>query len=210
MATMTPKSLVDAKGDLIAATADNTPARLAVGNNGETLVADSSTSTGLKWATPSGMVQLATGTMSGSGVAITSIPATYTDLILKVTNFRGSSADKIAIRYNNDASSNYNRSDSNSVLNTTFSTTYFNATGSQNSATGNGVLNLSVYNYANTSIWKLSDYTALTNNETTSTKFNFIREGSFYNQTAAISRIDLLPESGGTWSAGTYTLYGVK
>jgi hypothetical protein len=49
MATMTPKSLVDAKGDLIAATANDTPARLAVGNNGETLVADSSTSTGLRY-----------------------------------------------------------------------------------------------------------------------------------------------------------------
>jgi hypothetical protein len=49
MATMTPKAIVDAKGDLIAATADNTPARLAVGNNGETLVADSSTSTGLRY-----------------------------------------------------------------------------------------------------------------------------------------------------------------
>lgn len=49
-----PKSLVDAKADLITATADNTPARLAVGNNGETLVADSSASTGLRWqATPS-------------------------------------------------------------------------------------------------------------------------------------------------------------
>ena len=36
-------SLVDAKGDLIAASANDTPARLAVGNNGETLVADSST-----------------------------------------------------------------------------------------------------------------------------------------------------------------------
>ena len=43
------KSIVDAKADLITATADNTPARLAVGNNGETLVADSSTSTGLRW-----------------------------------------------------------------------------------------------------------------------------------------------------------------
>jgi len=49
MATMTPKSLVDAKGDLIAASANDTPARLAVGNNGETLVADSSTSTGLRY-----------------------------------------------------------------------------------------------------------------------------------------------------------------
>jgi hypothetical protein len=42
-------AIVDAKGDLIAASANDTPARLAVGNNGETLVADSSTSTGLRW-----------------------------------------------------------------------------------------------------------------------------------------------------------------
>ena len=43
------KSLVDAKGDLIAATADNTVARLAVGTNCYTLVAASGESTGLKW-----------------------------------------------------------------------------------------------------------------------------------------------------------------
>ena len=45
-------AIVDAKGDLITATAADTPARLAVGTNGQTLVADSSTATGLKWATP--------------------------------------------------------------------------------------------------------------------------------------------------------------
>jgi hypothetical protein len=42
-------TIVDAKGDLIAASAADTPARLAVGNNGETLVADSSASQGLRW-----------------------------------------------------------------------------------------------------------------------------------------------------------------
>lgn len=42
-------AIVDAKGDLIAASAADTPARLAVGNNGESLVADSSTTTGLRW-----------------------------------------------------------------------------------------------------------------------------------------------------------------
>lgn len=42
-------TIVDAKGDLVAASADNVPARLAVGNNGETLVADSSTATGLRY-----------------------------------------------------------------------------------------------------------------------------------------------------------------
>jgi hypothetical protein len=52
--TYVANSLADAKGDLLTATADNTPARLAVGSNGETLVADSSTSTGLRYqAAPS-------------------------------------------------------------------------------------------------------------------------------------------------------------
>jgi hypothetical protein len=43
-------AIVDAKGDLIAASAADTPARLAVGNNGETLVADSAESVGLRWS----------------------------------------------------------------------------------------------------------------------------------------------------------------
>jgi hypothetical protein len=47
-------TIVDAKGDLIAASAADTPARLAVGNNGETLVADSAATVGLRYsATPS-------------------------------------------------------------------------------------------------------------------------------------------------------------
>lgn len=42
-------SLVDAKGDIITATADNTPARLGVGTNGQVLTADSAEATGLKY-----------------------------------------------------------------------------------------------------------------------------------------------------------------
>jgi hypothetical protein len=47
-------SIVDAKGDLIAASAADTPARLPAGNNGESLVCDSSTSTGLRYQPSTG------------------------------------------------------------------------------------------------------------------------------------------------------------
>jgi hypothetical protein len=42
-------TIVDAKGDLIAASASDVPARLAVGSNGNMLVADSTESTGLRY-----------------------------------------------------------------------------------------------------------------------------------------------------------------
>jgi hypothetical protein len=48
-ATAVNPTIIDAKGDILTATAADTPARLAVGNNGESLVADSSTSTGLRY-----------------------------------------------------------------------------------------------------------------------------------------------------------------
>lgn len=44
-------AIVDAKGDLIAASAVDTPARLAVGANGTFLTPDSTAGVGLKWAT---------------------------------------------------------------------------------------------------------------------------------------------------------------
>jgi len=43
-------TIFDAKGDLLTATANDTPARLAVGANNTLLTADSTAATGVKWA----------------------------------------------------------------------------------------------------------------------------------------------------------------
>jgi hypothetical protein len=64
-------AIVDAKGDLIAATAADTPARLAVGTNGQILTADSTAATGLAWATPA-------ATASGLTLITTSSPSATT------------------------------------------------------------------------------------------------------------------------------------
>jgi hypothetical protein len=57
MGTMTPKSTYTAKGSIAAATAASTPANLTVGNNGEALVADSTTATGLRYQVGNGLAQ---------------------------------------------------------------------------------------------------------------------------------------------------------
>ena len=44
------RSLFDAKGDLLVATSADTPGKLTAGSNGQVLMTDSSTATGLKWS----------------------------------------------------------------------------------------------------------------------------------------------------------------
>ena len=90
-------AIVDAKGDLISATAADTPARLAVGANGTVLTADSAEATGLKWAAPAGggkVLQVVQDTdTSGFSTAST----TYQDTGLSVTITPSSASSKVLI-----------------------------------------------------------------------------------------------------------------
>jgi hypothetical protein len=80
------KTIVDAKGDIIAATASDTVSRLAVGANDTVLTADSTTATGLKWAAAAGGSAFS-GASVGSSTDQTISSATYTALTWDTETF---------------------------------------------------------------------------------------------------------------------------
>jgi len=91
------KSIVDAKGDLIAATAADTVSRLGVGANGTVLTADSAEATGLKWAAPAGggkVLQVVSATYSTS---TTIASTTFTDSGLSVSITPSATSSKILV-----------------------------------------------------------------------------------------------------------------
>lgn len=97
-------AIVDAKGDLIAATAADTPARLAVGTNGQILTADSTAATGLAWTTAGGgdLVRITTSSFSASSaVNVDScFSATYDNylVLMNVTSSSGTNAMNFRFR----------------------------------------------------------------------------------------------------------------
>lgn len=81
------------KGDIFGY--DTAAARIPVGSNGQVLTADSTISTGVKWATPASgggytLISSTTATGTSGTVSFTSIPSTYKHLFLTVGNYYSS------------------------------------------------------------------------------------------------------------------------
>jgi len=205
-----PLTILDAKADLITATAADTPARLAVGSDGQVLTADSSTSTGLKWATASsgGMTQIASGSLSGSSVNLTTISSSYVDLYLVIRDMNITSAGQVLnMRFNNNSSGIYQLSNSSSSGYQVNATDTSLQLGPGNYSTSGGDNSFAIY---------INDYTSASMKIGTAISFFVENAGGFglgdlryvMRSTTAISEINLFMTTGNF--SGSYILYGVK
>ena len=210
------KTIVDAKGDIIAATAADTVARLAVGTNGQVLTADSTAATGLAYTTISAgsLTLLSTTTLSGASTTISGISGDYVNLFITFSGITNATADgDLRVKPNNADNASAIQTFSNggtagvywTDVNKPILLWYESSTINRTFSDGVGILQ--IFDYANTSRFKTFSSIYTTN-----------QTGSAPQPCGNIGRIDtnsaitslVWSNSGGNFSSGTVRVYGVK
>jgi hypothetical protein len=206
------KTIVDAKGDIIAATAADVVARLAVGTNGQVLTAASGETTGLQWATPSsgGMTLLSTTSLSGATVTISGISGAYTHLyayVFGLTNATASGSFRVAPNGSTTITTNFRTDTTASVA--TSRDNYLLVSAGQTFLNSNSVntFSFTINNYSGTSgIKPFISFGSAVN--TSNDAFATMSMGGI-NTTSAITSL-VFSNTAGNLSTGTVLLYGVK
>ena len=202
-------TIVDAKGDIIAATAADTVARLAVGSNDQVLTADSTTATGLKWATPSssGWTLLSTTTLSGATTNISGISGSYRNLMVEIYGASNDGAIASSLRCAPNGSTGITTTSAvldNSAIQNKDTYLYPNGWGNFSLTDTNNIMIFTIQNYASATLNKqylgAAGWVGTTGN-------NSAIFGGWIKTTSAITSL-AFTWTGGNSDAGTVKLYG--
>ena len=206
-------------GDTIYGTGSGTFSRLGIGTAGQVLTVNGG-ATAPSWAAPAaggGWTSIASGSLSTGTLSLTSISASYKNLRLVVRDMTISSAAAVQIRFNNISSGWYERAgifnnvDTGTVFGNGNQTSWVISGNTNVKASAEVSLNVDFLDYANTTSYKLVQITSNYENSTTGEDNTLWAVGSYAlgdpSANAAISRIDMILSTG-TYSTGTYILYG--
>jgi hypothetical protein len=202
---------IDAKGDLVVGTGSDTFSRLAVGANDTVLTADSSTATGLKWASAGAAAQnfaligsvtsLSTGTTTISGIS------GKNQLMIYINQASSSSSGGFLLRFNSDSGSNYTsfyleKAGTAAVAFSTDTDASELTVGA--AASGSNMNMILTVQGTNAAGYKPGTWTAYV----PSASSNTAKSGDFfYKGTSTISSVSLICQAG-TFDAGTIAVYG--
>ena len=201
-------------GDIIYSSSGSTAARLGIGTATQILAVNSG-ATAPEWvAAPAsgGMTLINTGgtALTGSSVAISSIPATYRDLQICIRGVRpATDGTDIQMRFNSDTGTRYRRINGFSSTSGTFNETSMKISDDTDNGVNTGFITMTITDYANTSTWKSFLGYAVHSDHTTPANADVDFYMGVYNQTAAIDSLTFFPGAG-NWTSGTVFVYGVK
>ena len=194
-----------AKGDLVVGNATNDSGVLAVGSTDQVLTVDSSTATGLKWATASsgGMTLLSTTNLGSTSTVVSGINGTYTDLMIVVQDAKvATSTGRIRVSVGTLKGVKIDLQQSSSGTTAVIETPLdIPTTANQNSFT------VKIGQYADGTYAK--SFIAYGSMNPTSNDATLIAGN--ISTTTAISSITITSSSGtGTFNGGRILIYGVK
>jgi len=190
----------------------NTNTRLGIGSTGNVLTVAGGVPT---WAAPAGgggFTTLASGSLpSATSLNLTSISAGYEDLRLVCRNLQQSSDNEITIRLNSSGTGY-------SWVGMYWDGAAFQGGGAgaqskiygtadNMEASQSSTLQITIFDYANTSAYKTMEV-RMTFEESNTTTFETTFNTGCWRNTAAVNEITVFAP--GTFSAGTYELFGIK
>jgi len=216
------ETITDAKGDIIAATAADAVARLAVGANGTVLTAASGQATGLEWTTPAsgGMTLLSTTTLSGaSSITISSISQSYNELHIYIHGVTNATANGVYFCTANNGATALTASrfspDNTTPAITVSASNGFRLSSDTSSSTtvkrtrSDNFWKVIFANYAQASQLKSVNITGTFFNDA-DTFFPWFNTGGITEISSSNIDTIVVSNSGGNFSTGTVRIYGVK
>jgi len=195
------KDVITTAGDILYASAANTPARLGIGSSGQVL----GISSGIPaWTTPSSgsLTQIATETFSNTAShTFSSISQSYAFLFLKLVGVRSTTNEQpIRLRFNGDTGTNYRFGAWTDLGNDATTHSGITVLRDPNTDSTACLGSVWIYNYAETGKKAIFSLEA-------SKGFLVFGQIGGWNNTNAINSITIFPVSGNL-QGGTATLYG--